>query len=31
MHLQLVIVLNNMIEGDKSIMQSDLDRPAVSS
>ena len=31
MHLQLVMVLNGMIEGDKGIMQADLDRPAVSS
>ena len=31
MHLQLVIVLNGMIEGDNSIMQADIDRSAVSS
>ena len=31
MHLQLVMVLNGMIEGKKSIIQADLDRPAVSS
>ena len=31
MHLQLVMMLNGMIEGDNRNMQADLDRPAVSS